>query len=287
MIILGLDLETGNPFKGEDGEQTKHEDSWITEFGAALYDSEIGQIPMEMYSTLINEGRGVSEEAQKYTGITSQMVEKYGKDPQEVALKVMDLLRRADYVVAHNGREFDKPKLFHFLKRHLGAEGFEGFEPPHWIDSMTDIEYPETMRSKNLTFLAGAHLILNSFPHRALTDVLTMMTIFFRYDFERTLKVSRSPQIILKALAPIDLVTCEKERAVKRKLAFKAGTEEYREMEKWKGIIKERGFRWDASGGETGEKCWYKKTREIFLQEGREDIEGVKLVKMTSADDVF
>lgn len=281
MKLLGLDLETGNKFKNDDGSQTSLDDTCITEVGLVMYDTDIGYVPVDIYGALVNEGKGVHEDAVKYTGITPEMVEKYGKDPKEVCEKIMEMLKECDYVVAQNGNEFDKPRLLKFLLRYLGKDAFEGFEPIHWIDTLTDIEYPSNIRSKSLGALAAAHLILNCFPHRAITDVLTMMAILFKYDLKRTLEVSKSPQVILKARAPIDIDPS------KKKNAFNKGTAEYAEMERWKSLVKDRGFRWDGDAEVTGEKCWYKKTKEIFLKEGKEDSDDLVIVKITDASDVF
>lgn len=261
MLLLGIDLEIGNPFNEEDGSNRKDENTWLTEVGAVLYDTEMDNTPVKIYSEIVNEGKGVSQEAQDYTGITPEIVEAYGSDPKSVAVDMRRLLSKADFVVAHNGERADKPWLKHFLLRHLPKEAWEGFTPPHWIDTMTDIEYPSTCVQRSLGYLNSYHLILNSFPHRAATDVMSMMSILFKYDLDRVIKVSTSPKVLLKAIAPVD-------SASNKKPYFTAGTPEYKEMEIWKGRVRKKGFRWDGDGSETGSKCWYKSSRELFINEG-------------------
>ena len=265
MKLLALDLEMGNPFEDENGSSTAPEKSWVTEVGLVLYDTELKQ-PVDLYSAIVNEGKGVSAEAAEYTCITSELVSKYGKDPKLVAETVLLYLKDCDYVVAQNGERADKPWLKEFFKRHLSANWHENFTPPHWLDTMTDVEYPNNCKSKNLTYLGGFHKVFNPFAHRAVTDSLVTIEILMKYDLERVITVSKSPKVMLLARSAADKETDYH----KRSPYFKAGTKQYEEMEKWKKIVKKAGFRWDGDAEVTGQKVWYKETRQLFIDEGKE-----------------
>lgn len=265
MILIGLDIETGNPFAKEDGRDWPREESWLTEIGIVVYDTDLGNIPIEIYSTLINEGKGVHDDPRELTHITTEMVEKYGKDPVEVANKCLELLEKADHVFAHNGNEADKPWLKYFLIRHLGKEKLKDCKFPNWVDTMTDIEYPKDCKARDLGRLANYHLLLNCFPHRAVTDVLTMMTIALRYDLERTIELSRDSEVLVTAVFK-EMDQCDFHG---RKAYFQEGTDEYNALENWKRKVKKKGFFWDASGSRTGQaKKWVRKFKSIHIKEG-------------------
>lgn len=260
MKLLGLDLEIGNPFEDENGDSTPDEKTWITEIGLVLYDTKFGTQPVMSYESLVNEGKGVSEDAAEYTGITTELIESYGADPKTVAETTLMMMKEADYIVAHNGEKADKGWLRQFLGRYLDKESFKDWNPPKWIDSMTDIEYPKNCFQRSLTYLQAFHGFANPFPHRAGSDVLTMMKIFFQYDPDRIIKISESPKVTLKAFSPLDRGN------MNRKNAFTEGTKEYQEMERWKKKVKKAGFRWIP-----GEKSWKKETRQILIEEGLGD----------------
>jgi hypothetical protein len=268
MKLLGLDIEIGNPFTLEDGFTSwPREEAWITEIACVLYDTEMGEAPVRSFETLVNEGKGVSPEAEQYTGISNALIEKYGADPKSTALKVLDMITDADYVVAQNGNEADRPWLKAFLLRYLGKEMLSNFTYPEWLDTLTDIEYPENCRSKNLTYLNGFHGFCNPFPHRAGSDVQSMMKVLFNYPLDRVIEVSKSPWVYLKAIGPCDHITDYNAR----KPYFDKTTQEGQEMERWKKQVKAARFRWDGDAENTGQKCWYKKTKQIWIDEGKED----------------
>lgn len=258
--LLGLDIEIGNPFTLEDGfTPWPREEAWLTEIACVMYDTEMGESPIDMYGALINEGKGVSPEAEQYTGISPELVKKYGKQPEYVAGRVLKMLKECDYVVAQNGNEADKPWLKAFLLRYLPEGTLQNFTPPKWLDTLTDVEYPENCRSRNLTYLNGFHGFCNPFPHRAMFDVTSMMKVMFNYNLDRIIDVADSPWVELKAIGPCDHITDYNAR----KPYFEKGTAEFAEMEKWKQEVKAARFRWDGD-----RKMWHKKTKEIWLKEG-------------------
>ena len=194
MLVLGLDLET----------TTFDQDILrITEVGAVLYDTDL-KCPIEVQADIVYEPDiplPMDEYVVGLTGITDDMVKNYGKHPVDVLKRFYDLYTRAEYVVAHNGNEFDKPAMKNFIGRHIGNIELAGykFEPKHWIDTMTDIPYNEYINTRKLEDLTGRHGFLNPFPHRAFSDVLSMLRIMSEYDLDRVLEISHSPELVFQA----------------------------------------------------------------------------------------
>ena len=228
MKLLGLDIETGSSF------DVPQEQMAITEIGAVLWDTDLG-MPVKIFSELINEGQEVCQEASEYTHITTEMIREYGLPPANVQGYMEYLVQQADYIVAHNGRFFDGPVLSHFFARYQMNTILEKFQKTKIIDTQYDIEYPWTVKQRSLPYLAAVHKILNSFPHRAVTDVLTMMEVLNHYDLDRIVQIVESPIRLCKA--GVDKTT--------------------------KDWAKNRKFRYDP---ET--YTWSKEIREIHLEEG-------------------
>jgi DNA polymerase III subunit epsilon len=216
--ILGLDYETGGPDAGD------FENNFITEVGAVLWDTDFGG-PVKLYSSLVNHNKPIDPFIQKYTGISTEMCKAYGVGPEEAYQETFNLICEADYVAAHNGTGFDKPLTDVFCKR-------MDFSPETpWIDTKTDIQYPETCLQSNLTYLAAFHRIMPG-GHRAVFDAMTMLEIMFKYDLDEIIRVSKSPTI--KVIADVGFHDKDKAKAA--------------------------GFYWD---GPT--KTWERHVKECFL----------------------
>jgi len=188
MLLLGLDVETTGLDEKND---------FITEIGAALYDTEMGEMPVKQISFLINEkGRKPLEPIiPKLTGITDIMLEKYSTPAQWVLGFLCELYDDVDYIVAHNA-SFDRAMLMSFISRYTEDIKPYEFKPKKWINTTTDLPLDrELCKFTNLTYLQAFHEILNPFPHRAITDVMTMMKIFFMYDTEEIIKRAESPTV--------------------------------------------------------------------------------------------
>jgi len=180
MLLLGIDTETtGFSF----------EDDRVTEIGAVLYDTELLQ-PVSIYSELIDEpGREpLKPIITKLTGITDEMILNWGFSPMDAAVRLSYLLDKCDYVVAHNA-PFDKG----MLKGMHDRLGILMTEKP-WIDTTKDLPIDkELCKHTNLLYLAAHHGIINPFSHRAVTDVLTMLTIMGKYNFDEIIKRFEAP----------------------------------------------------------------------------------------------
>lgn len=223
MLILGLDFET----------------TWTTpvnpciarpiEVGAVLYDAEARK-PVIMQSDFIHsEDLPPSpEELVKLTGITDDDRVNYGDNSETVFKKLNTLLRLADYVLAHNGLEFDKV-IYEKECERLSLEPVEKW----WLDSKTDLPLPDTIKTSKLTYLAAEHGFANPFSHRALFDVLTMIKICEHYDFKEIVALSKEPNF--KLIASVS----------------------YHDRQ----LAKDRGYYWDGEN-----KQWTKVVKESRLE---------------------
>ena len=224
MLVLGLDLET----------TTFDQDLLrVTEVGAVLYDTEL-KCPIEVQADLVYEPDiklPMDPFVISLTGITDLMIQNYGKKPSVVLDKFVELYNRAEYVVAHNGNEFDRPAMQRFIGRYQSELKILP-SPKHWIDTMIDLPYGELINTRKLQDLTGRHGFLNPFPHRAFTDVMSMLRIMSEYDFETVLEISHSPE-----------------------RTFQANVDYHS-----KDLAKQARFRWDSGG-----RKWLYKMKEYFL----------------------
>lgn len=193
MKILGFDLETGAKFG------TDTHENFITEIGAALFDTHYNQ-PVKIYSKLVNEAGFdvIDPEAEVYTGISQSMRDKYGAPGEIVCAEFRELALEADYYMAHNGINFDIPILQAVFTRYK-CEWVDKV----CIDSQHHVKYPKAFK-KSLGALANAHLTMNPFPHRAISDVLTMFNIIFpphreTYNLEQIIQYAKEPKYLVRA----------------------------------------------------------------------------------------
>lgn len=226
MLLLGLDIETGAAF------QAPAEGNFITEIGLVLWDTEFAQ-PVDLLSLLIKPEQPLAPEAAEYTGISDALLERHGQPADVRTLQpVARLMKKADYIVAHNGRDFDRPLIAAAFARF----GLKMPETP-WLDTQYDVDYPRSCVGRSLIYLAGFHGMVNPFPHRAMTDALIMLTVLARYDLGQVIANSQRKWLIVQANVSYD----EREKA------------------------KAKGFRWQSDGGRTYDKCWVKRMREDQL----------------------
>lgn len=196
MLIVGLDFET----TGLDPRQDR-----IIELGAVLWDVE-DAAPLKLLSCMVKPDREIPSEITALTGITNQTVAAYGIDERAAFAQLYQLAGPAMYFMAHNGTAFDK-LFFDAAQLRIGEDLRMG-----WLDSRTDIKYPDTITTRNLRHLASEHNFLNPFPHRAVFDVLTMLTIASRYPIEDIIARAAEPTVYVAACVSFD----EKEKAKAR-----------------------------------------------------------------------
>lgn len=186
MIVAGFDCETTGLSKQTD---------FITEVGLVLWDTE-ENAPVDFYSSLIKEDHVVVDPyITELTGITNEMLQKFGRPAQYVFENLHAGIKKADCIVAHNGKKFDFP----FLDVEFDRYDIPRIEIPK-IDTSVDVPYPQSIETRKQVYLAAEHGFVNPFPHRALTDVLTMLTIMSKYDFVQIFEMAKSPEIEIRAM---------------------------------------------------------------------------------------
>ena len=118
-ILLGVDLETTG---------TNISDAEVTEIGLITFDT-CSQQMVRIFSTLVKPLGLIPENVQAMTGISQEMVKRFGV-PWSVALSAWNELQgEADYLVGHNIKAFDAP----IIARLGGKMG----KP--MIDTLTDL----------------------------------------------------------------------------------------------------------------------------------------------------
>ena len=225
MIVAGIDFETTSV-----DPHTCHP----TEFALVLWEAETNKI-VEPMSFLLDVPATIDIDNEHITGISKRLVNTYGYRWGETQVYILQRLVFADYLMAHNV-EFDRT----ILKRMVTWDSYYGekpFDDSHWIDTMTDIPYPEKIKTRSLPYLAAEHGFLNPFPHRALFDVMTMIQIAGMYDFDEILKYADSPNVWLRATVSFDD----------------------------KQLAKDRYFMWDPIN-----KFWVKRAKEINIDHEEE-----------------
>lgn len=223
MLWLGIDFET----TGLDTQNDR-----ITEIGAVLWDP-FEKKPLKLFHEFLKVDRPLTPEIQKLTGLSDAILEKYGKPFKSVAENMAELFQHCSHVVAHNGTGFDKPLFKAECVRHKVGE----WERP-WIDTSVDVPFPADITARKLTYLAAEHGFLNPFAHRAVFDVLTMLTVISNYDPHEIVRWSESPAVTIRAKV------------------------DYADRAK----ASSRGYRWDAA-----RKFWVKTIKEFQLEKERQE----------------
>lgn len=182
--ILGIDLETtGLDFKTDR----------ITEIGAVIWDTKEKRV-LEVLSELVvyPTPTTISKEITEITGITVEMLTLHGQPITKVLDRLQSMALKCKYFCAHNAA-FDSAFLVNcpFLP---GPDERCWYKP--WIDTKEDIPGRSGLR---LIHLAAEEGILNPFPHRAVTDVLTMLQVVGKYDFKDIERYALAPRKTLIA----------------------------------------------------------------------------------------
>jgi DNA polymerase-3 subunit epsilon len=190
------------------------------------------------FGSFVNTEKEISSEASQVNGITQEMVTEFGIPAGEMIATLSRIcgMHKVDYIVAHNGENFDRPMVLAEIKR----GGFTGtyLEALPWIDTRTDIPFPVEPASRRLIHLAADHGFVNPFPHRALSDVHTMLRLLAMYDIHEVLAYQKIPFVTLQAVVSYD----------DRQLA------------------KDARFSWENIGDKKYPKMWVKRVKQNLLE---------------------
>jgi DNA polymerase-3 subunit epsilon len=167
MIVAGLDLETTGLNLPEHRIVEVYVGLWDTGSQARLF--ELCQ--------RVDPQRSIQPEAQRVHGISA--ADLIGMPTWDiVGPKIATILAKSEYMVAHNGKEFDGP----FLNRELARVGALPYSKP-LFDTMADGRWATPLgKLPNLMELCRACDVEydETIPHAASRDVGVMMECFFR-----------------------------------------------------------------------------------------------------------
>jgi len=238
MVFMGIDIETTGLDK---------ENDLITEIGIVIMEAgKTKPLHMEtffVYETRLNQD-SISEEITQLTGIDYNMCLQHGIAAQETSYRIKGAIaeHKVEYLVAHNGRDFDLPFIASFCQRN-DVSFFTKTLP--LIDTKEDL--PEELyvkaRTSSLGYLAAHCGFINPFPHAALFDVMTMMKLLFRYDLKEVVRRSKIPWVIATA---------------------KVG---YNDRQ----LAKDRKYRWEQLGDLRFPKKWVKRVKEDMIKKEQQD----------------
>jgi DNA polymerase-3 subunit epsilon len=183
MLVIGLDFET----TGLDPKTCE-----VTEIGAVAWDTEL-LTPVSFFHRFVNIKGEITPEILDITGITKELLTKYGIAEAQAFSELEQYLSQSDVYIAQNYK-FDKSFLDAALER-INIRQID----KKWINTVTHVPYPKKFKHRELTSLAAYHGFINPFPHRAITDVLTMLTVMSHYDFKNILELSQEPVLTLWA----------------------------------------------------------------------------------------
>jgi DNA polymerase-3 subunit epsilon len=186
-----------------------------------------GNFIIDMSSLLIfQDEKFLTEDTQKISSFNIKNVLEFGYSEEAVLKRLNKVMESVDYIIAYNGRSYDK-LVYEATCKRLGLKPVDKL----WVDPMLDIDFGDNVHSRKLVYVAADHNFLNPFPHRALTDVLTMLMVYFQYDEEKILINARAETVTIYA---VNLPFSRKEEA------------------------KSRGYKWDVDA-----KIWVLKIRNL------------------------
>ena len=213
MYLLGVDLET----TGIDPSSSD-----IVEIGYMIWDTDLS-CPVNLGSYLIKISYPLPTEIEKLTGINDNYLNKFGVDLKQAIMSLANLTESCDFLVGHNAIEFDRKYLSRACKKYSIS-----FPQKYWIDTMIDLPYSHSIKTRKLDYLAIEHKVPIVVSHRAVFDLWTTMQILKEYDITEIVERARTG--FIKLIAKVS----------------------YEDREK----ASTKGFKWDSIN-----KIWFKVIR--------------------------
>lgn len=187
MLILGVDVETT-------GLDVKKDE--IIELGCVLWETDTNSEKVIWNNFVYNiKYKRVPEEITKLTGIEEMDLKRWGVEPANAFRRFCALADHAEYIVAHNGTNFDRPIMESNFKK-TGVS----FPDKPWIDTVVDIPFAEHIKTRKLIHLAAEHGFINPSAHRAYSDVISMLKILSQYNIKLVIERSHEPNVTVTAL---------------------------------------------------------------------------------------
>lgn len=188
--LLGLDVET----TGLDWKKER-----ILEIGVSLHEGGdaiyLHQNTWTMYDEEIEKRLPLSETIKSLTGIRDEALSEFGVHPS-TAYRELDSYcgdHRVDYIVAHNGTNFDHPFILHELDRlKIDAPVFRKIP---WLDTRRDIPYApgSEPKQRSLEYLLMRKRFVPAIAHRALADAANTMWLLSHYEIDEIIAYSKIP----------------------------------------------------------------------------------------------
>lgn len=245
MKLLGLDTEGVN----QNIQQGLNFDTdRITEIAAILYDWDYKQ-PVKIADFLFNEaGRiSVNEELIFLNGMDDAFLTEHGVCGQTAIVPRLEavnkLIEECDAVVFWNGFRYDMSMLEAMYDRY-GVEFKIKTKNKPFIDGLLDLDHPKFLRKLSMDSMQIHYKKMNPFPHRALTDVLTMMSVCEEYDMTRAFESSIMSNVVT-VIADFSMP------------ARGSSPSAYDQFEVTKDRVKSLGFHWNPDN-----KTWSTQMRE-------------------------
>lgn len=181
MLLLSLDFET----TGLDPNSDR-----VIEVGAVLYTTSYDQQLMTQ-GYLVDHEVPISAEITKITGIRKGMIDTFGLSSKTGLTMLLNMVDLCDAVVGQNIIDFDIPFAKNWCLR----------EKEEWperllIDTKTDLPGVE---SKHLGYMAADAGFLNPFPHRAVSDCMTVLKLVSAHNIDDVVALAKSPRVTIAA----------------------------------------------------------------------------------------
>ncbi|VVB50879.1 DNA polymerase III PolC-type [uncultured archaeon] len=179
------------------------------ELGVTLWTTKYSR-GLDSQSILIkSDGVPVVSEITEITGITQDMVDNFGYEPDEAFEVATSYADRAQAIVAFNGRRFDIP-MFQAMAKRLKRQ----WPDKLIIDPFVDLP----MRGQELITMCAKMGIYYD-PHEAGADVNAMLRLTAKFPFDIVLERAKSPVVVVQSKQSYG----ENEKAKKHKFRWNPG----------------------------------------------------------------